>query len=196
MVRSRIEEAEWISRGKSNKRRAVTMERTRGTRENNRRLKTLMSYAGKRSEITHPTVSPQVGSWSPSHMKLPTKAQIAEIKRVAGMNTDVATMTGRTNTRRRKRWTYATRALINVRIVSKGTVCSRVVYGSDAPDLLSGLWMNRSRTEKKTHTETPVHQIMVQCESLNLRRPRVICRGSGRENTSIGRAVPSLGSSD
>lgn len=50
--------------------------------------------------------------------------------------------------------------------------------------------------EKKTQTETPVHQNMVQCESLNFRRLRVICRGSGKENTSIGRVVPSLGSSD
>lgn len=50
--------------------------------------------------------------------------------------------------------------------------------------------------EKKTHTETPVHQNMVQYESLNFRRARVICRGSGKENTSMGRVVPSLGSSD
>ena len=52
--------------------------------------------------VTHPTVSPQVGTVSPSHMKLPTKAQIAEINNVAGINTEVAIITGRTNTRSRK----------------------------------------------------------------------------------------------
>src|SRR6267154_3711052 len=132
-------------------------------------------------------------------MKLPTKAQIAEIKSVAGMNTDVATMTGRTNIRRRKTWAYATIALRNVKMVSRGTVCSRVVYGIDAlrsSPLLDLPLKNSSRMEKKTHRETPVHQNMVQCESLNFRRLRVICRGSGRENTSMGRVVPSLGSSD
>jgi hypothetical protein len=140
VVRSRIEEVEWISRGKSTKRLAVMIERTRGIIENNRRLSALMSCALKiKTRGTHPTVSPQVGSWSPSHMKLPTKAQIAEIKSVAGMNTDVATMTGRTNIRRRKTWTYATRALVNVKMVSSGTVCSRVVYGRDALEGLPGL---------------------------------------------------------
>jgi hypothetical protein len=43
VVRSRIDEVEWISRGKSTKRLAVIMERTRGTSENSRRLDTLMS---------------------------------------------------------------------------------------------------------------------------------------------------------
>lgn len=132
-------------------------------------------------------------------MKLPTNAQIAEIKSVAGMNTDVAIMTGRTNMRRRKTWAYATRALRNVNMVSRGTVCSSVVYGSETLRPSSSRVLpekNNSRMEKKTHTETPVHQNMVQCESLNFRRLRVICRGSGKENTSMGRVVPSLGSSD
>lgn len=41
-----------------------------------------------------PTVSPQVGSVSASHMKLPINAQIAETNNVTGMKKDVATMTG------------------------------------------------------------------------------------------------------
>jgi len=44
---------------------------------------------------THPTVSPQVGSLA-SYMKLPTKAHIEDIRRVTGMKTDVAIITGRT----------------------------------------------------------------------------------------------------
>ena len=51
---------------------------------------------------THPQDSPQVGSVSPSHMKLPTKAQTAERKRVTGTKTVVAMTTGLTKTRRRK----------------------------------------------------------------------------------------------
>lgn len=60
-------------------------------------------------------------------MKLPMKAQIADMKRVAGMNTDVAMSTGLTNIRRSIMCTYETTALKNVRIVSKGIVCSSIV---------------------------------------------------------------------
>ena len=41
-----------------------------------------------------PTVSPQVGSVSASHMKLPMNAQIAEMNNVTGMKKDVAIITG------------------------------------------------------------------------------------------------------
>lgn len=41
-----------------------------------------------------PTVSPQVGSVSASHMKLPMNAQIAEMNSVTGMKNDVTIMTG------------------------------------------------------------------------------------------------------
>jgi len=59
VVRSRIEEVEWISRGKSTRRLAVIMERTSGTSENSRRLDTLMSNAVKTTEnvltqLSHP----------------------------------------------------------------------------------------------------------------------------------------------
>lgn len=60
-------------------------------------------------------------------MKLPAKAHIAEMKSVAGINTDVATMTGLTKILNRKICRYATAALRNVRIVSSGTVCSNVI---------------------------------------------------------------------
>jgi hypothetical protein len=46
-------------------------------------------------------VSPHVGSWSPSHIKLPTNAHTAEINNVAGTKTVVATITGPTNTLKR-----------------------------------------------------------------------------------------------
>ena len=45
---------------------------------------------------TDPTVSDQVGSVPDSHMKLPTKAQMAEMNSVAGINADVASSTGLT----------------------------------------------------------------------------------------------------
>jgi hypothetical protein len=60
-------------------------------------------------------------------MKLPMNAHTADTNKVAGMNTDVATITGLTNMRRRKICAYATAALRNVRVVSIGTVCRRVV---------------------------------------------------------------------
>jgi hypothetical protein len=55
------------------------------------------------------------------------KAHTADTNKVAGMNTDVATITGLTNTLRRKICAYATAALINVRMVSIGTVCRSVM---------------------------------------------------------------------
>ena len=79
------------------------------------------------SRRTHPTVSPHVGSSSPFHMKLPTKAQTADMNSVAGMNTDVATMTGLTNIRKSSMCAYETMALRIMRIVVRGTVWRRVV---------------------------------------------------------------------
>lgn len=178
-VRSSTDDVEWISLGRSTSLRAVMRDKTRGMSENSRK----------------PTVSPHVGSWSPSHIKLPTKAQIAEMKSVAGINSEVATMTGLTNIRKRKICTYATAALRNVRIVSSGMVCRRVVYGTGPRDL-PGFRRKRSRIEKKRHMAAPVHQTIVHEESLNFRRERDGRCGSGSENTSMGRVVPSLGSSD
>jgi hypothetical protein len=121
---------------------------------------------------TYPTVSPQVGSWLASHMKLPTNAQIAEMRRVAGMKTEVATITGRTKMRRRNMWAYATNALKNVRIVSKGTVWRRVVYGVTREGG-EGLLLRKSMSkDENRHNETPVNQVAVQIESLYFRRPR------------------------
>ncbi|KAI6043335.1 hypothetical protein EDC04DRAFT_3138538 [Pisolithus marmoratus] len=62
----------------------------------------------------------------------------------------------------------------------------------DLPGFRAG---KSKRTEKKRHIATPVHHTIVHDESLNLRRGRDLF-GSGRENTSSGRVVPSLGSSD
>jgi hypothetical protein len=56
-------------------------------------------------------------------MKLPMNAQSADTNNVAGMKTDVATMTGRTNIRNKNMCAYATAALTNVSIVNNGTVC-------------------------------------------------------------------------
>jgi hypothetical protein len=50
----------------------------------------------------YPQVSPQVGTASPSHMKLPANAQMEEMKRVAGTKTLVAMTTGLTNTLKRR----------------------------------------------------------------------------------------------
>jgi hypothetical protein len=60
-------------------------------------------------------------------MKLPMNAHTADKNKVAGMNTDVAAITGLTNICKRKICVYATAALTNVRMVSIGTVCRRVV---------------------------------------------------------------------
>jgi hypothetical protein len=111
VVRVRIEDVVWICLGRWTRRRAVRMQNASGIKENSR----------------SPTVSPQVGSVCASHIKLPMKAHNAEIKRVAGMNTDVAIMTGWTNIRRSRICVYAAIALKNVNIVSIGTVCNRVV---------------------------------------------------------------------
>jgi hypothetical protein len=51
---------------------------------------------------TYPQVSPQVGTVSLSHMKLPANAQMEEIKRVAGTKTLVPMTTGLTNTLKRR----------------------------------------------------------------------------------------------
>jgi hypothetical protein len=122
---------------------------------------------------------------------------MAEMNSVAGTNTDVAIITGRTNIRNRKMCVYAANALKKVRIVSIGTVCNRVVYGKVTRGDLGGLRvMKRRRIEKNTQRETPAHHTAVQMESLYFRRPLGVCRGSGRENTSRGLERPSLGSSD
>jgi hypothetical protein len=55
-----------------------------------------------RGVIAYPQVSPQVGTASPSHIKLPAKAQIEDIKRVAGIKTLVPMTTGLTNTLKRR----------------------------------------------------------------------------------------------
>ena len=52
--------------------------------------------------VSYPTVSLQVGSLPSSHMKLPTNAQMDDMNKVAGMNTDVAKITGFANRLRRK----------------------------------------------------------------------------------------------
>jgi len=57
-----------------------------------------------------------------SHIKLPAKAHTADMKRVAGIKTEVPIMTGFTKIRNRKMCTYATTALRTVRIVKSGTV--------------------------------------------------------------------------
>ena len=67
-----------MSLGKSTNRRAVRRARRRGMI----------------AKSLSPTVSPQVGSVSASHMKLPTNAQIAEMNNATGMKNDVAIMTG------------------------------------------------------------------------------------------------------
>jgi len=93
-----------MCRGRWSNRRAVNIDRVSGMREKRRRLSIRLLISRKINEVrknAYPTVSPQVGGISPSHMKLPTKAQIAEINRVAGMKTDVATMTGFTKIRSR-----------------------------------------------------------------------------------------------
>src|SRR6266550_4911738 len=93
---------------------------------------------------------------------------------------------------------YATNALKKVIMVSSGTVCKRVVYGRwRGRCFAGGLFVKkRRRTEKKTHIDTPEHQRTVHIESLNFRRPRGVCRGSGKENTSSGLVCPSRGSND
>lgn len=54
----------------------------------------------------------------------------------------------------------------------------------------------RRRIEKKTQTETPVHQMAVQMELWYFLRRLGVCRGSGRENTSSGLVRPSRGRRD
>jgi hypothetical protein len=119
---------------------------------------------------------------------------MAEMKRVAGMNTEVAIITGRTNICRRNICVYATAALRNVSIVKSGTVCSSIVYGNFFREFV--LVMKSNMMADIRHTPTPVHHRAVQMESLYFRRPLGVCRGSGSENTSIGRERPSRGNSD
>jgi hypothetical protein len=52
----------------------------------------------------YPQVSPQVGTASPSHMKLPANAQMEEINRAAGTKTVVPMTTGVTKTLKRRMW--------------------------------------------------------------------------------------------
>jgi hypothetical protein len=130
-------------------------------------------------------------------MKLPTNAHRAEMNKVAGMNTEVAIMTGRTNIRKRSICEYATAALRNVSIVNMGTVCNKVVYGNvTLPGGVGFFFRKRRRIEKNTHIETPVHQNAVQMESWYFRRRLGMCRGSGREKTSSGLVRPSRGKRD
>jgi hypothetical protein len=106
-------------------------------------------------------------------MKLPMKAHTADMNRVAGMKTEVATITGRTNMRKRNICAYAARALMNVRIVSKGIVCRRVVYGSVTRGWLDGLFVRNSiMMEDEMQIVSPVHQTAVHVESLYFRLPR------------------------
>lgn len=180
MVNVNVDDVVCISLGRLSSLRAVRIDRAKGRRENRR----------------SPVVSPHVGSVSPSHMKLPTNAQIADMNNVAGINTDVMIMTGRTNIRKRSTCVYATNALTKVRIVMRGTVCSRVVYGNVAGGLSSLEVVNSIMIENSRHSEIPVHHNAVHMKSLNFRRPLGTCRGSGSEKTSSGRTVPSRGSSE
>lgn len=130
-------------------------------------------------------------------MKLPIKAHRADTSNVAGIKTEVATITGLTNIRRRNMCAYDTTALRAMRMVSKGTVCRRVVYGKVTFGLFVGLRVRkRIRMELKKHMLNPAHQAAVHLWSLYFRRPRGTYRGSGNENTSTGRVCPSRGRSD
>ena len=92
-----------ISRGRLTRRRAVSRESPNGIREKSRRLDASQTNVAKSVDVdTYPHVSPQVGVVSPSHIKLPTNAHIAEMKSVAGTNTEVTITTGLTKTRRSK----------------------------------------------------------------------------------------------
>lgn len=107
-------------------------------------------------------------------MKLPTNAHTDEINSVAGINTDVATITGFTKLRRRNTCTYAASALRKTMIVSSGTVCSSVTYGRLTRDGFVGRRVRkRMRIEQNKQMLRPVHHSAVQTESLYFRRPRV-----------------------
>lgn len=81
---------------------------------------------------------------------------------VAGMNTEVAIITGRTNIRKSSICVYATAALKNVSIVNKGTVWSRVVYGNVTGFDVYFLVTKRRSMEKNTQMDRHVHQRAVQ----------------------------------
>jgi hypothetical protein len=125
----------------------------RGERERNKRKEAQAVFARGRESVacggcdnvTHPHVSPQVGS-SPSHIKLPTKAHTDEMSSVAGTKTLVPITTGATKTRRRRICAYETAADTKVRMTSRGTVCSSVWYGTRRGVLFV---TNRSKSAKK-----------------------------------------------
>src|ERR1700678_874061 len=103
-------------------------------------------------------------------MKLPTKAQTAEMNNVAGTNTSVATMTGLTNILKRYTCTYAAPALRNVRRVNNGTACRKTVYGSAERGISWGYLARKSRRmEKNTQRVTHASQSEVHIESWYLR---------------------------
>ena len=122
VVRVRVDDATWSVSGRCTSRRAVMIDSMRGINEKRRSLRRkwlathglikmkpenpsqvdrALDKLGFIMVCTHPTVSPHVGSVSPSHMKLPTKAQMAEMNSVTGTKKEVAIITGRTKTRRR-----------------------------------------------------------------------------------------------
>jgi hypothetical protein len=89
---------------------------------------------------------------------------------------------------------YAAAALTNVKMMSMGTVRSKTVYGNIELGIPSGLFVTkRRRMQKKTQRVTNPNQSDIQVASWCFRRFRGVCRGSGKENTSIGRVRPSLG---
>lgn len=97
--RVRTEDVACISWGKRVNRLDVIKARMRGMSEKRRKLKVCQSCPQFQNicMVTHPTVSPHVGSVPSSHMKLPMNAQMAEIVKVAGIKTEVANNTGFTN---------------------------------------------------------------------------------------------------
>lgn len=84
----------------------MNIARTSGTMAKRRKLASNVSHVHDtiKVHITHPTVSPHDGSVPSSHMKLPTKAQIADMNKVIGMKRDVANNTGLTNTVNSMMW--------------------------------------------------------------------------------------------
>lgn len=131
----------------------------------------------------YPTVSPHVGSSTPSsHIKLPMKLHTAHTSHIVGTSILPAIMAGRKNNLSRKICAYERRAAASVRIVSRGSVCSRVVYGF-GHRFLSGLCVTNKSTKAATrHTVTRERKTDVHTGSLYLRRLRGgKKRGSGRE---------------
>ena len=79
--------------------------RISGINEKRRSLRRvpLMVILDNKSSRAHPMVSDQVGTVPASHIKLPTNAHMAEMNSVTGMNAEVASKTGLTNTPCNKR---------------------------------------------------------------------------------------------